>query len=170
MGQNGWQKSEGSPTEVPMFIKDGSLGQYHNLWKNCSSCQCLHGSNTLGRSVTIANTDRQCQNGRSARNRKRVTKKLSIVPALIKDGSVGKYRNLWKKGSSCPRLHRSNILGRSVRIVSTGHGPPNGRSAKIGKEWPKTVYSPSTYKRWWWCTIHTWKMALDQWPYWSKMW
>ena len=94
MDQNGWQKSEGSPTEVPMFIKDSSLGQYHNLSRKCSSCQCLHGSNILGRSVTIANTDRECQNGRSARNRKRVTKKLSIVPALIKDGSVGKYCNL----------------------------------------------------------------------------
>lgn len=49
-------------------------------------------------------------------------------------GSGGRYHNTHQKGSSCQRLHGSNMLGRSVRNLKAERKCRNDRSSKIVKE------------------------------------
>ena len=58
-------KNEGKLPGVPMIIKDGSSGKYHNIYKKGSSCQQTQGSGMLGMPVRNLTAERECQNGRS---------------------------------------------------------------------------------------------------------
>jgi hypothetical protein len=47
--------------------RSGSSGKYHNIYQKGSSCQQLHGSDMLGRSVQNLKAECKCRNDRSAK-------------------------------------------------------------------------------------------------------